>query len=400
MFLVAKTVPPEPRIKRASLRSLSESLSTEAYAYTSGTTHSFYHYPARFSPSVARDVIQSFTRPGDWILDPFMGGGTAIIESLLQGRRALGVDINALAHFIADVRTRPLSIADEEEIRSWALKSRATLPTLDPNCVDRPGIRNLPPAVEVFMAGALELASSMCPRRLAFARCALLRLGQWALDCRKWVAPRRKKLGDRLEETVEQMLAGLREFETRCQGSGMSKLDIKAGRVLLNRSAVGIDVDTTLATYRRRPRLVFTSPPYPGVNVLYHRWQYRGRRETPAPYWIADVPDGCGYSYYTGGSRTPTGLRNYFSMITDAFTSIARFAHPNAHFVQLIGFSDAQTQLPEYIRRMRAAGLREVHREYRLSRRLQRQVPNRKWYAEMRGQVDTSTEYLLIHRRA
>ena len=53
----------------------------------------------------------------------------------------------------------------------------------------------------------------------------------------------------------------------------------------ISRSAVGIEEEPEML--RRLPiKLVLTSPPYPGVHVLYHRWQVQGRRETPAPFWI------------------------------------------------------------------------------------------------------------------
>src|SRR5262249_39327743 len=87
---------------------------------TSGSTHNFYLYPARFSPEVARAVIELFSSPDDWVLDPFMGGGTSIIEGMMLGRRMIGVDLNALAHFVSCVRTRPLSDADADVIRAWA----------------------------------------------------------------------------------------------------------------------------------------------------------------------------------------------------------------------------------------------------------------------------------------
>ena len=55
-----------------AIGALSESLSTTAYS--SGSTHHFYHYPARFHPEVAREVISSFSNRNGWVLDPFMGG--------------------------------------------------------------------------------------------------------------------------------------------------------------------------------------------------------------------------------------------------------------------------------------------------------------------------------------
>ena len=60
-----------------------------------GLTHEFYRYPARFSPSFVRGAIEAFTRPGDWVMDPFAGGGTTLVEAMAMGRNALGIDISS-----------------------------------------------------------------------------------------------------------------------------------------------------------------------------------------------------------------------------------------------------------------------------------------------------------------
>lgn len=52
-----------------------------------GAPHDFYKYPARFSPIFAREAIKCFTRPGDFVLDPFCGGGTTLVEAISLGRR-------------------------------------------------------------------------------------------------------------------------------------------------------------------------------------------------------------------------------------------------------------------------------------------------------------------------
>jgi hypothetical protein len=132
--------------------------------------------------------------------------------------------------------------------------------------------------------------------------------------------------------------------------------------------------------------------------VLYHRWQVRGRKETPAPYWIADVPDGYYASHYTGGSRTPTGERNYYSLIKTAFTAMRTILAPDGIVAQLIGFSDIKNQLPKYLATMSEAGFERWAPDRSQEERLWRYVPNRKWYAKLQGAVDASTELLLFHR--
>ncbi len=387
---------PAMRLSASEVERLGEALAAARYSYCGGSTHGFYHYPARFSPDVASTVIEVFSDVDDLVLDPFMGGGTGIIEGLALGRRMIGLDLNALAHFVADVRTTPLSKNDEATVKDWALKVAKQCGAADPGIVHRPRIPNLPAAVEVFMSSALQLADLLpLLRQREFARCALLRLGQLVLDCRDFDAPRRRRLAQKLPELAQQMLDGLHEFTERCQAVEIPKNKIVAHRLLLHRNAVGLHEDPRVLSLRERPRLVFTSPPYPGVHILYHRWQYHGRRETAAPYWIARVPDGFYESYYTGGSRTPTGRDRYFSMIEGAFRSIRQVIDPDGVVVQLVGFSDVGTQLPRYLAAMDSAGFDELKGA---EQRLDRRVPNRKWYARLHETADASTELMLVHR--
>src|SRR5258708_22730980 len=66
-----------------------------------GLTHGFYKYPARFSPTFVRATIEIFTKPGQLVLDPHVGGGTSLVEAPALGREAVGVDISPLAEFVA-----------------------------------------------------------------------------------------------------------------------------------------------------------------------------------------------------------------------------------------------------------------------------------------------------------
>lgn len=359
---------------------------------TSGSTHNFYLYPARFSPEVARAVIELFSSPDEWVLDPFMGGGTSIIEGMMLGRRMIGVDLNALAHFVSCVRTRPLSDPDADVIRAWAADAGGSERLADTHYV-----LNLPYSVRRFLSGEIGAAEDFrFERQEAFARCALLRLGQWALDCRDVTAPGHARLRSKLTELVDDMLTGLNEFVARCSEAGISKRGISRRRELFWGDAAKIAQGNAFDVARKKIRLVFTSPPYPRVHVLYHRWQVRGRRETPAPYWIAQVPDGYFASHYTGGSRTPTGELRYFSMIRNVFTSVRPHMADDGLVAQLVGFADVESQLPLYLAAMSEAGFQEWTPPS--DKRVWRKVPNRKWYAKLQGAVDASSELLLFHR--
>ncbi len=381
-----------------SFESLYESLL--ASSYIEGLTHGFYHYPARFSPAVARAAIQLFSRKDDWVLDPFMGGGTAIIEALALGRRAIGVDINPLAHFVADVRTTPLSPGDEESIRKWFRSAAYILGGPFVDMVDPMGVHNMPEALDRFMSAAVGMLGKLeRSRQQAFVRCVLLRLGQWALDCREWRTPRRARLAKQLRELASRMLDGLDELVRASRAAGIPKNKLRSRRLLLNCSAVDLDSNRFLGSAGERPRMVITSPPYAGVHVLYHRWQYRGRKETPAPYRIADLQDGHPESYYTGGSRTPTGLNNYFSTIEQAFASVHAILSPGAVVVQVVGFSDPRSQVSRYARTMERAGFEPLRLSSGQVVRMSRKVHNRKWYHRIRSGRVGGSELLLIHRR-
>lgn len=363
---------------------------------TSGSTHGFYLYPGRFSPEAARAAIKTFSQPADYVLDPFMGGGTAIIEGLSLGRSMVGVDLNALAHFVATVRTRPLSPQDRTLVRSWATSvsrnqsrlARASTP-----------VKNLPNSARQFFSLAIRDADRlMLPRQRAFARAVLLRLGQWALDCRDQPSSLLPTLADKLPRLTDQMLAGLDDFVQACALVGRAKHQITGARTLLCRTSEGLEDDPRLRRLPKPPTLVFTSPPYPRVHVIYHRWQLRGRKETPAPYWIAGVHDGFCASHYSGGSRTSSGEDAYFSMIQSVFSSVRQVIAPDAIVVQLVGFADVPSQLPRFQASMADAGFREWSCPQFPMRQLSRNVPNRKWYAKMRGPTDSSFEVLLLHR--
>ncbi|XOB42291.1 MAG: DNA methyltransferase [Candidatus Nealsonbacteria bacterium] len=65
--------------------------------------HSFHpmcSYLAMFPPSIPRYFIEQFTEPGDVVLDPFSGRGTAPLEACVSGRIGIGIDLSPLAYIL------------------------------------------------------------------------------------------------------------------------------------------------------------------------------------------------------------------------------------------------------------------------------------------------------------
>lgn len=71
-------------------------------------SHNFHSFPAKFPPQLPRKFILGLTEPGDVVLDPMVGSGTAIVEAFLAGRRGIGTDIDPLALLVSKVKITPL----------------------------------------------------------------------------------------------------------------------------------------------------------------------------------------------------------------------------------------------------------------------------------------------------
>jgi hypothetical protein len=377
--------------------------SASSQAPVSGLTHGFYRYPARFSPLFVHSAIEAFTKPMDTVLDPFMGGGTTAVEALAMGRRFAGSDLNSLSVFITRTKTTPLSCHDEEAIREWY----ATL-------LDGPGIRswestseewtgyqiNTPwwirQASDLALCGAGGLDKK---HQQEFARSVVLKTAQWALDCKDAI-PSSGRFFAMIRTNAEQMLESMRAFKKEMREAfAVPPSKSLIFRRLLHCDAAELASRKSILAEWTPPRLILTSPPYFGVHILYHRWQVQGRRETPTPFWIAASRDGMGASYYTFGARQARNMDYYLSRLSACFTSIAALMDKRSRLVQLVSFSDSTSQLESYLGSLEKAGLREValaHQEGRFWRT----VPNRKWYATLRGGTSASQELLLVHKRA
>ncbi len=67
-------------------------------------THAIFAYPAKFIPQVVRYAINTYTKEGDWIVDPFAGSGTVGVEAYLCKRNAVLLDLNPLLNHIMPLK--------------------------------------------------------------------------------------------------------------------------------------------------------------------------------------------------------------------------------------------------------------------------------------------------------
>ena len=354
--------------------------------HVSGLTHGYYRYPAAFSPELAREVIAQYSNPGDIVLDPFIGGGTTAVEAIASGRRAAAIDINTLAAFVGGVKTRPLSARGWGALRSWA-DSLSSVFDGSRAPVDLPG------EVGEFVATAMSRLGELPPGGVRSAgRCALLRLGQWALEsCRE--TPDADRCLAKLTAIINGMNDGMDRLVESASLAGISKSEIvRSRRIAVGSSDMQGPYDRVLEV-GEHPTLIVTSPPYPRVHVLYSRWQVNSRREIALPYDIAACRDGSPPSYYTMGPRTDAGEEQYFRRMGAAFDHLYHSLAPGGVLAQVVGFNRVERQFDRYVGLLAARGFTQVDISG-----IERQVPNRRWYA--RGTTfDSGREYLLIHRK-
>src|SRR5581483_10178025 len=67
--------------------------------------HRLHPYLGKFIPQLVERFLRRYFREGDWILDPFMGSDTTVVQANELGMPSVGVDISEFNCLIAKVKT-------------------------------------------------------------------------------------------------------------------------------------------------------------------------------------------------------------------------------------------------------------------------------------------------------
>lgn len=318
-----------------------------------------------------------------------------MVEAYAAGRKAVGADLNTLSIFIARAKTTPLSPAVISVIQQWAdeivpeLRCNSSTIASDPTRIQPTNLTG-PQARWIRKVISLSLesidASIQTEGGRRFARCAVLNAGQWALNGRRTI-PTVNQFRHQLRRTATEMLWQLSDLER-----ALASTRFPLRRPLFFNSAIGQLRGEDLEAGPGLADLVVTSPPYPGIHMLYHRWQVDGRKESNAPYWITGCPDGHGSAHYTFAHRGAIDL--YFRRAESAFQSLRGLVRPGAIIAQLVAFSNPKEQLSSYLKLMSRNGFRELPGE---GSRIWRDIPGRSWHANWKGSLQSSREVVLVH---
>jgi len=72
--------------------------------------HRLHPYLGKFIPQLVEYFLKRYFRPGQIILDPFMGSGTTLIEANILGMPSIGIDVSEFNCLIAKVKTEKYDI--------------------------------------------------------------------------------------------------------------------------------------------------------------------------------------------------------------------------------------------------------------------------------------------------
>lgn len=104
-------------------------------------SHGFHKYPAKFFPELPRWFIKKYSRENDIVLDPFCGSGTTLIESQLNNRHSVGIDVDPFSRFLSKVKTTPLNVDELNYFSDMLIKQ---IVSFVPSCVKFEDIPEFP----------------------------------------------------------------------------------------------------------------------------------------------------------------------------------------------------------------------------------------------------------------
>ena len=75
-------------------------------------------YRGNWPPQIPRSLIMKYSEKGDVIFDPFVGGGTTLIEAWLTGRKSIGIDINPYAVKVSRERIKEMEKKSGQTVKN------------------------------------------------------------------------------------------------------------------------------------------------------------------------------------------------------------------------------------------------------------------------------------------
>ena len=359
-------------------------------------THRLYRYPASMSPMIARSLIENFSSEGDLLLDPFCGGGTTAIEGIALGRRVVCSDISPLACFVTRAKATPISNGSLTKYCLWYLKENKILENYHPRqlkSLEINGKKYSPITYSTILKLMNDAEKIADPAARRLAQLVVLNVAKKSFDCRSKSTP---------PYLVRQLFQRASHETNMCMRKYLSSVKENAVDNINRKSFQVIQCDaknlaTKISSYKNKFSLVVTSPPYPGVHVLYNRWQLFGRRETDLPFRLLGFDNDCPASFYTMGTRENHSMKEiYLENIERILTALYKLLAPKGIIAQVIAFPKNDGHIIEYSELMMKVGFFPIKSHASI---VKRHVPNRKWYTQVANNSRQPIEHIFIYQK-
>jgi hypothetical protein len=359
-------------------------------------THRLYRYPASMSPMIARSLIENFSSKGDLLLDPFCGGGTTAIEGLALGRRAVCSDISPLACFVTRAKATPISNASFTKYCLWYHKETKILNNYHPRklkSLEINGKKYSPITYSTILKLMNDAEKIGDPAARRLAKLVVLNVAKRSFDCRsKFATPYLvRQIFQRISYETN---VSMRKYLSSVKENGVSNINKKSLHVI---QCDAKKLATRISSYKNKFSLVVTSPPYPGVHVLYNRWQLFGRKETDMPFRLLGFNNNYFASFYTMGNRSnPSMKESYLEDMERILTSLYELLSSGSIIAQVIAFPRNDGHINEYSELMIKVGFSPLKMRTSV---VKRQVPNRKWYIRVTNNSRQPIEHIFVHQK-
>lgn len=88
---------------------LSKEISYPIEAESQSSPYTIHKYWGRKPGNIVSEYIKTYTKEGDIVLDPYVGGGTTAYEAIKAGRKVIAFDVNPVATFITRCMLEPIN---------------------------------------------------------------------------------------------------------------------------------------------------------------------------------------------------------------------------------------------------------------------------------------------------
>ncbi len=292
--------------------------------------HAIHPYPAKFIAEIPRALIETLSKKGDRVLDPFCGGGTTGVEAIALGRSFIGIDANAFAVLLTKVKLGSLSdravgllTSLNDEIDRYGIPANTG--------AWRPVIANIdkwydPLAVAdlASLRAKIISLSDNAARNVALLAfvCTAARVSNQESETRYVSEPRAYQI-----DTVR--ISYLKDLERILRSvlriTRSREFDVRECDARLRSSYARIPTGSVSA--------IITSPPYPNAYDyhLYHRFRL---------FWLGDGPNSLrkveiGSHLKNQGSSTPAS--DYLRDMRQVFANAHRVLSPLGYFALVVG---------------------------------------------------------------